>query len=104
MVEAQVSGLPIAAYPVVGPVDVVDHMKTGYLDHNLLTSCMKAYELTKSQRCQERCIKHASSFSWETMCNKFLDCQVYHIKSKRPHIYRYIFASFISILYFYYTL
>ena len=104
IVEAQSSGKPVVAYPVIGPVDVIDHGKTGYLDHNLFTACMKAYELSKSKQCKERCIRHAETFSWETMCDKFLDCQVYHTTSKRPHIYKYMCASFISVLYFYYTL
>ncbi len=100
MVEAMASGLPVAAYPVIGPIDVINHKTSGYLDHNLEVACKKTYELTKSERCKERCAEHATFFSWSTMTSKFLECQVYHINALRPNIYLYICMSFFAMFYF----
>jgi glycosyltransferase involved in cell wall biosynthesis len=44
MIEALANGLPIAAYKVTGPVDIVEEGKTGYLGHNLednIRRCLK---------------------------------------------------------------
>ena len=100
IVEAMSSGIPVASYPVIGPVDVIDHGKTGYLDHNLEIACKKTYELTKSEECKQRCIKHASTFSWSTMTTKFLENQIYHTTCRRQNIYPYLCVSFFMMVYF----
>jgi len=44
MIEALMNDLPIAAYPVTGPIDIVEHGKTGYLGHDLefnIRQCLK---------------------------------------------------------------
>ena len=44
MIEALMNDLPIAAYPVTGPIDIVDHGKTGYLGDDLelnIRACLK---------------------------------------------------------------
>lgn len=85
MVEAMACGLPVAAYPVIGPKDVVIHKSTGYLDTNLYKACMEAYQLKD----KETCINHAKTFSWSDMCDKFIECHSVreNLKPKRPHIY-----------------
>lgn len=48
MAEAMACGTPVAAYPVQGPIDVVDHGVTGYLDENLkdaIDQCLKLNRL-----------------------------------------------------------
>ncbi len=45
MLEAMACGLPVAAYPVTGPVDVVQNGITGVLDNDLKTATMQALEL-----------------------------------------------------------
>ena len=43
MIEAIACGTPVAAYPVQGPMDVIDHEITGYLRENLkqaITECL----------------------------------------------------------------
>lgn len=90
MVEAMASGLPVAAYPVIGPVDVVKNGVTGYLDQDLKVACHKA------SRCDpEICVAHAKTFSWGKMCERFLDCQVVCDHPKRDFIYLQIFILLI---------
>jgi glycosyltransferase involved in cell wall biosynthesis len=47
MLEAMACGLPVAAYPVTGPIDVVDHGSSGYLDPDLGTAAFGALELDR---------------------------------------------------------
>jgi glycosyltransferase involved in cell wall biosynthesis len=45
MIEALANGLPVAAYNVTGPKDIVEQGKTGYLGNNLednIRKCLKA--------------------------------------------------------------
>ena len=72
MVEAMASGLPVAAYPVIGPLDVVKHGYTGYLNFDLEHACRKSLDC-----CQiKNCIHHANTFSWKRMCTQFRNCQI----------------------------
>lgn len=66
MLEANASGLPVAAYPVTGPVDVVRQGVTGVLDEDLRAACLAALELDRSA-----CVDHARSQSWER-CGEML--------------------------------
>lgn len=70
MVEAMASGLPVAAHPVTGPIDVVEHKKTGYLHEDLEIACLEAYKLKDSNICSE----YAKKFSWSVMCDELLKC------------------------------
>jgi glycosyltransferase involved in cell wall biosynthesis len=59
MLEANASGLPIAAFPVTGPIDVVRPGVTGVLDHNLARACREALSLDR-----DACRDHAQTLSW----------------------------------------
>lgn len=83
MVEAMACGLPVAAYPVIGPKDVVLHGSTGYLDEDLYKACMESHKYTN----RKACIEHAKTFSWSDMCDRFLECQSIHNGVVRPYIY-----------------
>lgn len=42
MIEAMCNGLPVAGYHVAGPIDVIEHRVTGYIDddlHHAIVSC-----------------------------------------------------------------
>jgi glycosyltransferase involved in cell wall biosynthesis len=59
MLEANASGLPIAAFPVTGPIDVVQPGVTGVLDHDLARACREAVGLDR-----DACRDHAQTLSW----------------------------------------
>jgi glycosyltransferase involved in cell wall biosynthesis len=67
MLEAMACGVPVAAYPVPGPIDVVVHGKTGYLDEDLTKAVGGALSLDGST-----CREHALSFTWEKTAELFL--------------------------------
>jgi glycosyltransferase involved in cell wall biosynthesis len=66
MVEAMACGLPVAAFPVVGPIDVVGDSGAGCLDQDLRTACLRALEISRSA-----VIKHAKTFTWALATQQF---------------------------------
>lgn len=60
MLEANASGLPVAAFPVTGPVDVVREGHNGALDENLQSACMRALDVDRSS-CREFALEHTWS-------------------------------------------
>jgi glycosyltransferase involved in cell wall biosynthesis len=67
MLEAMACGTPVAAYPVVGPVDVVEPGVTGVLDESLADAALAALELDR-----ERCHRAAQRWTWERATRQFL--------------------------------
>jgi glycosyltransferase involved in cell wall biosynthesis len=71
MLEAMASGIPVAAYPVVGPIDVVDNYRSGVMSENLAKACIQALKMKTYQ--QESIIAHAEKFTWESCTKQFED-------------------------------
>jgi glycosyltransferase involved in cell wall biosynthesis len=67
MLEANACGLPIAAYPVTGPVDVVREGVNGALDDDLSRACARAAEVPR-----DRCIAHARTQGWKRVAEVLL--------------------------------
>lgn len=66
-IEALASGLPVAAYPVRGPIDIIGSAPVGCFDENLALACEKAITLDR-----EACRKFALNYSWEASAQEFI--------------------------------
>lgn len=67
LLEAMACGLPVAAYPVTGPLDVIGDSPGGALNHDLERACMDALSLRREDAAQ-----HARQYSWRAATEQFL--------------------------------
>ena len=67
LIEALACGVPVAAYPVQGPVDIIENGVTGFLDENLQQAAMAALALKP-----EACRAAALPYTWEACTRQFL--------------------------------
>jgi glycosyltransferase involved in cell wall biosynthesis len=65
--EALASGVPIAAFPVTGPKDIVGGHPVGALDEDLRAACLAALKLSR-----ETCRNFALQYSWENSARQFI--------------------------------
>jgi glycosyltransferase involved in cell wall biosynthesis len=65
--EALACGVPIAAYPVTGPLDVIGDHPVGVLNDDLGVACMDALKISR-QSCRTFALGH----SWETSASQFI--------------------------------
>ena len=72
MVEAMACGLPVAAFPVPGPLDVIAKSGAGVMNHDLRTACLEALRIPR-----QNAIAHAKTFSWEIASRKKLNALVW---------------------------
>lgn len=68
MLEAMACGLPVAAFPVTGPRDVVRNGNTGILDEDLKKAALEALKLDPQE-----CIKQAHEYTWEQATLQFIN-------------------------------
>ncbi|MGH1419896.1 MAG: glycosyltransferase family 4 protein [Hyphomicrobiaceae bacterium] len=66
VLEAMASGLPVAAYPVTGPVDIVENGLSGILDEDLTSAARRALSLKRNDAC-----RRAAEFSWTRSAKHF---------------------------------
>jgi len=66
--EALASGVPVAAFPVPGPLDVVGLDGPGVLDEDLKSAVLRAQDIPA-----EACRAHAMRFSWARTAAIFLE-------------------------------
>jgi glycosyltransferase involved in cell wall biosynthesis len=67
LLEAMACGVPVAAYPVAGPIDVVRPNVTGVLDEDLRAAALGALQLDPTQ-----CRAYALDHTWEVATRQFL--------------------------------
>ena len=65
--EALACGVPVAAFPVTGPSDVMADNPIGVLDEDLRAACMGALHLSR-----EACRDFALTRSWENSARQFI--------------------------------
>ena len=68
LLEALACGLPVAAYPVTGPIDVIGDSGAGALHDDLRIACMKALEIDRTTARE-----HALKFSWAAAARQFAE-------------------------------
>jgi glycosyltransferase involved in cell wall biosynthesis len=66
LIEALASGVPVAAYPVMGPRDIITSPQAGVLDHDLGVAALAALRLDRQAAAQ--C---AAAYSWEASIAQF---------------------------------
>lgn len=70
LLESLASGIPVAAYPVTGPADVLEGAPPGVgaLDHDLRAAALRALSTGNRAACRA----HAERFSWRACADGFL--------------------------------
>jgi glycosyltransferase involved in cell wall biosynthesis len=68
LIEALASGLPVAAFPVPGPLDVIGTSGAGVLDVDLRAACLAALDIPR-----DTCRAHALTYTWAKSARQFLD-------------------------------
>lgn len=71
ILEAMACGLPVAAFPVTGPLDIIENGSTGIVDDDLQSAAQQALNLNKAD-----CIHFASLNSW-TSCSRVFESMMY---------------------------
>jgi len=67
LLEAMACGVPVAAYPVTGPIDVVKNGVTGILDTDLQKAALAALALEPDD-----CVAYAQAHTWHACTRTFL--------------------------------
>jgi glycosyltransferase involved in cell wall biosynthesis len=68
LLEALACGVPVAAYPVPGPLDVIGDAPVGVLDEDLGAAVRGALAIPR-----ERCRAFAVAHSWPASARQFID-------------------------------
>jgi len=67
LLEAMACGVPVAAYPDTGPIDVVADGVTGVLHEDLQVAALAALRLDRTA-----CREHALRYTWEAATRQFI--------------------------------
>jgi len=67
LLEAMACGVPVAAYPVTGPIDVVESGATGVLDEDLRAAALAALQIDP-KHCRALALEH----TWQAATEQFL--------------------------------
>jgi len=67
LLEAMACGLPVAAYPVTGPIDVLGDSNAGVMHENLRDACLAALDINRAAA-----RAHAERFSWRAATEQFV--------------------------------
>jgi glycosyltransferase involved in cell wall biosynthesis len=68
LLEALASGVPVAAFPVTGPRDVLGSAEVGVLNDDLSFACMAALQVSR-----QACLEFAARHTWEASARAFIE-------------------------------
>jgi glycosyltransferase involved in cell wall biosynthesis len=68
LLEALASGLPVAAFPVTGPRDVIGTAPVGVLNDDLRMACLAAMTISP-----QACLAFAAKHTWEASARAFVE-------------------------------
>jgi glycosyltransferase involved in cell wall biosynthesis len=68
LLEALASGLPVAAFPVTGPRDVIGTAPVGALNEDLRQACLSALNISP-----QACLEFAAGHTWEASARSFVE-------------------------------
>ncbi len=68
LLEALASGVPVAAFPVTGPRDVLGSAPVGALNDDLRQACLAALRILP-----QACLEFAARHTWEASARAFID-------------------------------
>jgi glycosyltransferase involved in cell wall biosynthesis len=68
LLEALASGLPVAAFPVTGPRDVIGGAPVGALNDDLRAACLSALAISP-----QACLDFAATHTWEASARAFVE-------------------------------
>ena len=68
LLEALASGVPVAAFPVTGPRDVIGTAPVGALNDDLRMACLAALQIPP-----QACLEFAAGHTWEASARAFID-------------------------------
>src|SRR5450759_1841278 len=68
LLEALASGVPVAAFPVTGPRDVIGDAPVGALNDDLRTACLSALHISR-----QACLDFAAKHTWEASARAFVE-------------------------------
>lgn len=71
ILEAQACGVPVAAYPVPGPLDLITDGANGALDEDLSEAVFRALAVAP-----EDCVENAVNYAWDRGTQRFLELLV----------------------------
>src|SRR6202790_159528 len=68
LLEALASGVPVAAFPVTGPRDMIGTAPVGVLDDDLRMACLSALLISP-----QACLEFAAGHTWEASARVFIE-------------------------------
>jgi glycosyltransferase involved in cell wall biosynthesis len=78
LLEALASGLPVAAFPVTGPRDVIGNEPVGALNEDLRIACLTAVTISP-----QACLAFAARHTWEASARAFVE-NITNIRADDP--------------------
>ena len=78
LLEALASGLPVAAFPVTGPRDVIGNEPVGALNDDLRIACLTAVTISP-----QACLAFAARHTWEASARAFVE-NITHVRADDP--------------------